>query len=214
MTPLGQAGRCHAQRPPLLGTALTLASVAIAGCTPLGMWIYEDPRFTLVDVRAADSTPGLVLVLAGCNTNDFEVQAEPMLTRLIVAGQKAGESRGSNSIVLPSRAASHIPVTMQAEVPAGSAGTRHLGFTVVNEVTVLSPTGPRQLTQTEHGTLTLKDGGLTGWEIQDQPGCHPGESVLPPAAGRYNGPPIPIPVPTAPNVPGPPTVTGPTGVPR
>ena len=171
---------------------------SVPGCTPLGMWIYEDPRFNLVDVRAADSTPGLVLVLAGCNTNDYELQTEPMVTRLLLAGHRAGETKGGNSIVLPSRATSHIPVTMQAEVPAGSAGTKQVPFTVVNEVTVLSPIGPRKLAQTEHGTFTLQDGALANWTVQDQAGCHPGESILPPAAGRYSGPPIQLPPPPLP----------------
>jgi hypothetical protein len=175
--------------------ALALLATALASCTPLGMWIYEDPRFNLVDVRASDSTPGLVLVLAGCNTNDYELSTEPMTTRLILAGHRAGETHGGNSIVLPSRKTSHIPVRLQAQVPAGSSGTRRLNFTLVNEVTVLSPIGPRKLEQMEHGTITLQDGALAGWEIKDQPGCKPGESVLPPAAGRYNGPPIPIPTP-------------------
>lgn len=196
MTRMGLSGRCEPQRPGY-GSVLSLVVLAaLGGCTPLGMWIYEDPRFTLVDVRAtADSSPGLVLVLAGCNTNDYELQTEPMTTRLILAGHKAGESVGGNSIVLPSRAASHIPVNMKAEVPAGSGGTQQLSFTLVNEVTVLSPIGPRKLAQSEHGTFTMQDGALARWEIPDQPGCHPGESVLPPAAGRYSGPPIPIPAP-------------------
>jgi hypothetical protein len=168
---------------------------SIPGCTPFGMWLYEAPRFNLVDVRAAASTPGLVLVLAGCNTNDYELETEPMVTRLILAGHRAGESIGANGMVLPSRATSHVPVTMQADVPAGSGGTRQLAFTVVNEVTVLSPTGPRKLAQSEHGTFTMQDGALAAWTVEDQAGCRPGESILPPAAGRYNGPPIYLPPP-------------------
>lgn len=200
---MGDGGRCVPQRTRCANgwPALVALLAAGAACTPFGMWLYEDPRFTLVDVRAADSTPGLVLVLAGCNTNDYELQTEPMVTRLFVAGHAAGETRSGNSIVLPSRAKSHIPVSMDAMVPAGAAGARELPFTLVNEVTVLSPIGPRKLAQSEHGTLTLQDGALAAWAIKDQPGCHPGASVLPPAAGRYDGPPIPVPAPAPPRMP-------------
>lgn len=189
------ANQCSTPTLPRWGGALLLLVPALAGCTPLGMWIYEDPRFTLVDVRAAEGKPGLVLVFAGCNTNDYELQADPMKTRLIFAGHTAGQGVADGSIVLPSRAASHVPVTMTAEVPPGPPGTRTLEFMLLNEVTVHSPIGVRNLTQSEHGTFTLQDGALAKWDIKDQEGCHPGESVLPPAAGRYHGPPIPIPSP-------------------
>ena len=73
-----------------------LACGVLAGCTGLGMWLYEDPRVNLVEISMArDSGKGqLQFVLSGCNTNDYDLQLDSLKMLLVVAGKSQQESRG------------------------------------------------------------------------------------------------------------------------
>ena len=50
--------------------------LAVASCTPLGGWIYDDPTFVLNEVESRDGgevPDTLALTFTGCNRNDFAV---------------------------------------------------------------------------------------------------------------------------------------------
>ena len=164
-----------------------LACGVLSGCTSLGMWLYEDPRVNLVDINlASDSGKGqLQFLLSGCNTNDYDLQLDSLATVLVVGGKPQKGAENANSLVLPSRASLALPLRLVAWAPDSSAGTTQVPFTVTAKAKVLSPTGPRYVTESESGVLTMTNGQPASWKLNGNPaGCHPGGSKLPPAKGR------------------------------
>jgi hypothetical protein len=195
--------------PTALSWRLSMACLAcgvLAGCTGVGMWLYEDPRVILVDISpAADSgRRQLQFVLAGCNTNDYDLQLDSLTMLLVVAGEALQGVEDANSLVLPSRASVALPLRLQASAPDSTEGSTQLPFTVTARAKVLSPTGPRYITGSQSGMLTMTNGQPASWKLKgNPPGCHPGGSKLPPAAGR--GTPIVSALPPPPPLPPPPS---------
>ena len=177
----------------------------LGGCTPVGAWLYEDPRFKLVDVqRDTISTDAgrLQFIFDGCNNNDYDLQTDSLSTSLVINGQPAGANRETNSIVLPSRTVLRLSVKLTPAVEDSGAGTRRGPFQLINRATVIAPTGPRVVNLTEAGTVTIRDGYPVGWQVRDTDPCRPGQSKLPSAAGRGGGRPIYVPPPPPVVVPG------------
>jgi hypothetical protein len=189
-----------------------LACGMLTGCTGLGMWLYEDPRVNLVEISMAGDSgkDQLQFVLSGCNTNDYDLQLDSLAMLLVVGGEVQPGVEDASSLVLPSRASVALPLRLQASAPDSTEGSTQLPFTVTARVKVLSPTGPRYITESQSGMLTMSNGQPASWKLKgNPPGCHPGGSKLPPAAGR--GAPIVLaPPPPPPLPPGRPTY-GPGG---
>jgi hypothetical protein len=164
-----------------------LACGMLTGCTGLGMWLYEDPRVNLVEISLAGDSGKVQLqfVLSGCNTNDYDLQLDSLAMLLVVGGEAQPGVEDASSLVLPSRASVALPLRLQASAPDSAAGSTRVPFTITARAKVLSPTGPRSVTESASGVLTMTNGQLAKWKLNGSPvGCHPGESKLPPAAGR------------------------------
>lgn len=179
-------------RAPTIATSLRmvvtlLASGLPSGCTSLGMWLYEDPRVNLVEISMVPDSgkSQLRFLLSGCNTNDYDLQLDSLATVLVVGGKPAEEVENANSLVLPSRASQALPLLVVASAPDSTAGNTQVPFTVTARAKVLSPTGPRYVTESESGVLTMTDGHPASWKLNGNPAaCRPGGSKLPPAKGR------------------------------
>lgn len=185
---------------PRLGI-MCLACIGLAGCTSLGMWLYEDPHVNLLEISApGDSAKGqLQFLLSGCNTNDYDLQLDSVVMLLEVAGRPRQGVEDANSLVLPSRASVALPIRLLDSAPGSTGGSTQVPFSVTVSAKVLSPTGPRYITGTETGVLTMTNDGPAGWKLKGDPaGCRPGGSKLPPAAGRG------VPIVSAPLPPSPP----------
>ena len=177
---------------------LGLGLVVLWGCTPLGMWVYEDPRFSLVEVRPDSGADGQVqLLLVACNLNDYDLQTDSLGSLLLIENKLAGSAGEASSIVLPSRTAQSVTLTLVARVPDGAPAEDRLPFSVVSQVTVQSPIGPRHVVSREKGVMTLHNGEPATWTVKDPGECHPGTGSLPAAAGRgapiVTPPPPPLP---------------------
>ena len=198
--------------PPWRVSIAWLACGVLAGCTGLGLWLYEDPRVNLVEIGMAwdGGKDQLQFVLSGCNTNDYDLQLDSLVMLLVVGGAAQPGVGDANSLVLPSRASLALPLRLVASAPDSGGGSTQVPFTVTVTATVLAPTGPRYVTESESGVLTMTNGQPASWKLKGGPaGCHPGGSQLPPAAGR--GAPIVLaPPPPPPLPPGRPTY-GPGG---
>lgn len=180
--------------------ATGIACGLFAACTPLGMWLYEDPRVNLVEISMAKDSGNarLQFLLSGCNTNDYDLQLDSLVMLLVVAGKSQNEATDVNSLVLPSRSSLSLPLKLLASAPDSTHGSTQVPFTLTAKAKVLAPTGPRYLTGNQSGVLTMKDGQPVSWKLKgEQTPCHPGESQLPAAAGR-GAPIVPAPAPPPP----------------
>lgn len=187
-------GHSHRRTTVLLGLGLALSW----GCTPLGMWVYEDPRFSLVEVRPDSGAGGQIqLLLVACNLNDYDLQTDSLGSLLLIENRLAGSAGESSSIVLPSRTAQSVMLHLVARVPEGAPPEDRVPFSVVSQVTVQSPIGPRHVVSREKGVMTMHNGEPATWTVKDPGECHPGTGSLPAAAGRgapiVTPPPPPLP---------------------
>ena len=86
-------------------TSIILAAAAGA-CTPLGLWIYEEPTVEVTEIRL-DASAGAAFpvqfALAVSNANDFDVSLLRVEVRIAVAGRSVVDRNVSTAADLPSR---------------------------------------------------------------------------------------------------------------
>ena len=91
-----------------------------------------------------------------------------------------------------------------ASAPDSAGGSTEVPFTVTAKAKVLSPTGPRYVTGSESGVLTMTNGQPAGWKLNGNPSRMPSGRVQASACCRTWGahhlgrpaPPPPPPPPT------------------
>src|SRR5207245_644212 len=76
----------------------------VLACTPIGVWIYEDPQVTVDRVRvnayAGDDSP-VVVALARHNPNDFAVSATRLEFQLVLDDLPIGRLDRKGSLSVP-----------------------------------------------------------------------------------------------------------------
>ena len=78
----------------------------LPGCTPLGLWVYEEPTIeitdiTLSDARAAEYPVRIALQLS--NVNDFEVSIEKVQLLLVLNDSPVVDRELSTAASFPAR---------------------------------------------------------------------------------------------------------------
>jgi len=180
----------------LLRRALVLLLAPACGCTPLGAWIYDPPRFTVSEIHTAPPQDGRLsfeFVMTGCNLNDYDLMADSLALQLNLRGQAVSSATYAQPIALPMRDSTRItvPVTVSGERVHGlkGGGERDVPFALHAVSTMQTPMGLRVVDAWHRGTMRLKADTTVGWTASVQNACRPGTSMLPPAEGR--GKPMP-----------------------
>lgn len=194
--------------PAMRSTIAICATVAmLGGCTPLGMWVYEDPSFALQSVTlrsGPDSGAGadsMDLVFAGCNRNDYEVVGESLLTSLHVDGHKVAQGRRDQPYRIATRDSAPVMVTLAMQGD-WIYGTTALPVELESEVLLKLPNGERRYVLSQKGTLVMKEGKPV-LKVAEGRRCRPGSSVLPGQFSRPVDMERPEPIRPVPNAPGP-----------
>ena len=81
---------------------LGLVSLALGGCTPLGLWLYQEPAFEVSEVRLQHAVPADSTVLVGLavwNPNDYELTTKRFELDLDIDGRMVG--RYTRDSVIP-----------------------------------------------------------------------------------------------------------------
>jgi hypothetical protein len=130
-------------------------------CTPLGMWLYEDPEVTVSRVRVGiDSLSGapVLIALDLQNRNDYPLSAVHVQLSLELDDQPIGELNRDSTVVLPKGATSTValPLVLAGGVPAGrlrkfGAGTHR--FMVMGQADFTTPIGKRNVRFAQEGDL-------------------------------------------------------------
>jgi hypothetical protein len=79
-----------------------LGSLALGGCTPLGLWLYQEPAFEVSEVRLQHEIPADSTVLVGLavwNPNDYELTTTRFELKLDIDGHTVG--RYSRDSIIP-----------------------------------------------------------------------------------------------------------------
>jgi LEA14-like dessication related protein len=158
---------------PLCGTAVLCA------CTPLGVWVYEDPAFEVSRVRvhsaqAADS--GVVVALQVWNPNDFEITTARLELLLRLDGHTVGHFARDSVIAVP-RGGTATTVSLSfvrssaatpSRMESFRTGTHR--FLVEGRAVMKTPIGDRRVRVAHAGDLAFGGAGSgEGAGDPDQP---------------------------------------------
>jgi hypothetical protein len=137
--------------------------LTVAACTPLGLWMYQDPAVKVARVRIDPDPDGRAPVIVALdlqNPNDYEVSATGVQLRLRLDELAIGQLAQSNSVPLPraSSSALEVPLTptqaiSSARLQAFGSGLHH--YAVEGQATFSTPIGRRKVHFTEEGELSF-----------------------------------------------------------
>jgi hypothetical protein len=200
----------HHPRPMLLasraGRLFLAGFVLTAGCTPLGAWLYDDPSFALARVGIRDmpeGTDSLMLVLAGCNRNDYDLMGFGFEAQLNVDGRQVGSVRTEALYQLDMRDSTMITVMLPLDSlanisPGASAASL---YELTGQTRIHTPIGERHVKLAQKGEVRKSEAGYA-WSAWKSRACRPGMSTLPGAWDAKANLPTPAQIPSSrPSVP-------------
>lgn len=146
----------------ILGRAFhAVAMCPLLGCTPLGVWVYQDPEVTVSRVRVGSDSlsPAPVLVAIDLqNPNDYPLSTIRVELSLQLDDQPVGYLKQDSTVVLMEEATSTValPLVLATGVPMGrvtalSTGTHR--FAVTGRAEITTPFGTRRIRFAQEGNL-------------------------------------------------------------
>lgn len=166
-----------------LSVALVLFPALVA-CTPLGLWVYQDPSLALREAALvripADPVSGdsLEMVLVGCNVNDYDLMGASVRSRLAVAGQTVSEGITDRRILLATRDTSRFTVMLPLSDIMTTVDGSARPFELLVASVVRTPLGDRDLSYSLRGQVQ-RIGDNLAWRVEVGTSCKPGASALP-----------------------------------
>jgi hypothetical protein len=136
--------------------------VAALACTPVGVWIYEDPRVTVARVRLDADTMSAKPVLVALdlrNTNDYVVSTTRVELRLALDDMPIGRLDRDSSMVVPKGTATiALPLipdrsATRARLQAFNSGVHR--FAIEGQATFTTPVGKRRVRFAQTGELAF-----------------------------------------------------------
>lgn len=134
----------------------------VVACTPLGVWVYEDPGVTVSRVRLAtdgrDTAPVMV-ALDLRNPNDYTVSTTRVELRLVLDGLAIGRLDQDSSVALPKGTATvALPLipdraTTRARMQSFGSGVHR--FAIEGRATFTTPVGKRKVRFAQTGELAF-----------------------------------------------------------
>ena len=153
--------------------------VPALACTPLGLWMYQDPLVTVSRVRLgtqpADSAP-VVVALDVNNPNDYAVSATRVELRLRLDDLPIGQLDRDSSVPLPKVATSTVALPLVPDRATTTARLQAFGsgvhrFAIEGRATFATPIGSRKVRFAQEGELAFESPALPASAPAD-----PGES--------------------------------------
>jgi hypothetical protein len=160
---------------------------AVAGCTPVGLWIYDDPGLEVSRVRLQPNetgSPPVILGLAVLNPNDYDLSTARLELHLRLDHMTIGHfSRdsvfpvpkyGIADLILP---LTTMPAITRERLRALGLGTRH--FEVEGVATFSTPFGPHEVRFAHAGAMLFARpaAGRAGAGLAAEPD---GDKAIPP----------------------------------
>jgi LEA14-like dessication related protein len=138
--------------------------VLLAGCTPLGLWIYEDPvvtvhRVTLQVGDARQASP-VTVALAVENRNDYPISAERVEMSLRMDGVPIGRLAQDRKVPVATDTISMVAMPLALEKHATAGQLEALGsgthlFAVRGKATFSTPIGTREVRFAQEGSMVF-----------------------------------------------------------
>ena len=134
----------------------------VAGCTPLGLWLYEDPVVTVSQITLElGSGPGrspVTVALALQNTNDYPLATERLELSLRLDGVPIGQLNRDSAMSVATDTVSTIALPISLARQATPERLRKLGtgthtFTVRGRAIFRTPIGRRKVPFAQEGSM-------------------------------------------------------------
>jgi hypothetical protein len=143
--------------------------VVPCACTPLGVWVYEDPAFEVSRVRlnpeqAADST--VVVAMHVWNPNDFEISTARLELQLRLDGHTVGLFERDSVISVPHGndativSLSFLPTSAASRTRMESFRTGTHRFLVEGRAVMKTPIGDRRVRVAHAGDMAFGGSGM------------------------------------------------------
>lgn len=143
-----------------------MAALLLAACTPLGLWIYEDPVVTVYRVtlelrepRPAGKSP-VSVALALENRNDYPLTTERLELSLRMDGVPIGRLDHTSPVAVPTDTISTVAMPLALEqrttpeqLQALGSGT-HL-FAIRGRARFRTPIGMREVRFAQEGSMVF-----------------------------------------------------------
>jgi LEA14-like dessication related protein len=139
--------------------------VLVGGCTPLGLWLYDDPVVTVshITVQFARSSPypaPVVVALALDNSNDYPLEAERVELTLRLDGIPIGQLKRDSTVPLATDTVSTVALRLAMNKQATAEHIRALGsgthtFAVRGQARFQTPIGKRDVRFAQEGSLVF-----------------------------------------------------------
>lgn len=138
--------------------------VLVGACTPLGLWIYEDPvvtvsrvTFEIPEPRALSGSP-VVVALAVHNRNDFPLSTTGMEVFLRLDGVPIGSLTQDSTLPVATDTVSTVALALKLEKHATASRLRALDggshrYVVSGRATFETPIGTRKVRFAEEGDM-------------------------------------------------------------
>lgn len=137
----------------------------IGACTPLGLWLYEDPVVTVSQITfqfvRSDTTPAPVIVaLALKNSNDYPLEAEQVELSLRLDGIPIGRLKRDSTVSVATDTVSTVALPLPLDGSTTPDRLRSIGsgihtFAVRGRATFQTPIGKRDVRFAQEGELVF-----------------------------------------------------------
>jgi LEA14-like dessication related protein len=135
-----------------------------AACTPLGLWVYDDPSVTVARVRLAErptSKAPVLIALEVRNPNDYDLSATGVELLLRLDDVQIGQLSRDSTVPLPKGTTSTLEVPL---VPArGAAASRFSRFltgphrfAIRGRARFATPFGKRKVSFAQEGQIVFE----------------------------------------------------------
>lgn len=140
-------------------------SLLLWGCTPLGIWLYEDPvvtvsRITFQMRRSEPSRSPVMVALALQNRNDYPLSTERVELSLRLDGVPLGRLERDSMVSMATDTVSAVALPLALTRQLTPEQLRKLGFgthtfRVQGRATFRTPIGSRKVHFTQEGSLIM-----------------------------------------------------------
>jgi LEA14-like dessication related protein len=134
----------------------------LGGCTPLGLWLYEDPVVTVsqitLELGSGPARSPVVIALEMQNTNDYPLAAEHLELSLRLDNIPIGQLSRDSTVPVPTDTISTVALPVSLARQATPERLRRLGsgthtFAVRGRATFQTPIGRRKVPFAQEGSM-------------------------------------------------------------
>jgi hypothetical protein len=136
---------------------------AVAGCTPLGAWVYSDPALEVARVRLETSGTGrspVMVALTVYNPNDYELTTDRLELALLLDSVPVGQFERDSTLPCPRIATAVVALSLdlapgatREQLALLGQGTRH--FSVSGRARFRTPFGVRTVRFAGEGQMAF-----------------------------------------------------------